>query len=149
MSRLWLKRIKGLKYPRNEPAKEIEFMDKLNRTKLAIVWIMSLIFSGYILVPVIKIERFHKYKARDGNLMNFRQRPNEEQNQYGYYAEIGGKRFYYKGSYYKYSLNERKHLYERIILITLLNGILLIYTLRPSKQLSKSKHQAAMVKMVE
>ena len=117
-------------------------MIKLNRTKLVIVWIISLIFSCLILVPVIQIQRFHRYKARNRNLYDSIQKEKEDQDQYGYYTELGGIRYYYKGSYLEYSLVKRKHPYARIGFVVFLNGVLLIYTIRPAKTISKLAHSA-------
>jgi hypothetical protein len=109
-------------------------MIKLNKTKLLIIWIMSLILSCWIIVPVVLIQRFHRYKARNRNLYDSTQREKEDQDQYGYYTELGGIRYYYQGSYLECSLVKRKHPYARIGFVIFLNGVLLIYTIRSAKQ---------------
>jgi hypothetical protein len=116
--------------------KEIAFMIKLHRTQLVMVWIMSVLISCYILVPVIKVGRFYKYMATDGDLMNFKQRQKEDHNQRGFYVEIGGKRFYYKGNYIKKYIDTSNYPYQRFGFVILLNGVLLTYTFRRAKQVN-------------
>ena len=114
--------------------KEIGYMIQLHRTQLVMVWIMSVLISCYMLVPVIKVRRLYKYMATDGDLISFKQRQKEDHNQHGFYAEISGKRFYYKGSYYKKYIDKSNHPYQRFGFVILLNGILLIYTFRRAKK---------------
>jgi hypothetical protein len=106
----------------------------LNRTQLVIAWITCLLISCFVLVPAIRSRKFYKYESRDGwYLEDVSFRKDEEKDAYGSYYEQDGKKYYYKGTYPKYSMDTRRHPYERISLIILLNGTLLIYTFKGAK----------------
>ncbi len=121
-------------------------MIKLNKIQLVITWIISLSISCLILLPVIKITRLYRYEyeTTDGwRIRNETSRFGELQDKDGrYYLPVADlssdeliKNYYYEGSHKKYSLNMSKHPYERFIIIIILSGILLIYTLGRKKKI--------------
>ena len=112
-------------------------MIKLNKTQLIIAWIVSILISIFVMLPAINITGYYSYESFAGHRLpdvTFRQK--EMRDKFGrfYVDKDSGKKYYYKGADYKYSLNKSQYPYERIALIIFLNGIMLIYTLRPSKQ---------------
>jgi len=75
-------------------------------------------------------ELFGKLNSREGELK-------DEESKY-YRIDTEGRKYYYVGSYDEYSLDEgnsRHPTYadERIVIVIIINGLLLIYTLRTKK----------------
>lgn len=111
-------------------------MINLNKIQLVIAWVIFVLISCLIIAPAIRKIRIYKYEATDGwHLVDVRSRYGEIQDEDGKAYKINsGKRYYYKGSYEKYDLNIGNNLYGRLIIIILLNGVLLIYTIGRKKQ---------------
>ena len=131
-------------------------MIKLNKKQLVVCWILLLLISFFILAPAIKIDKLYKYESKDDWVWRgFHSRHNELKDEEGKYYRISakdsdgteGRKYYYAGSYNKYSLDEGSSLnptyaYERIIIVIIINGLLLIYTLRTKKPSNISDNTA-------
>ena len=125
-------------------------MIKLNKKQLVVCWILSLLISFFILAPAIKVDTLYKYESKDNWVWKgFTSRSNELKDEEGKNYRMSakdsdgteGRKYYYAGSYNKYSLDEGSrqyptYAYERFIIVIIINGLLLIYTLgtkKPSK----------------
>ena len=127
-------------------------MTKLNKKQLVVCWILSLLISFFILAPAIKVDKLYKYESKDNWVWKgFYSRSNELKDEEGRYYRISdkdsdgveGRIYYYMGNYNKYSLDKGNssnptYLYERMIIVIIINGLLLIYTLGTEKPSKKS-----------
>jgi len=122
-------------------------MIKLNKMQLVVCFIISLLISFFILAPAIKVDKLYKYESQDNWIWKgFTNRSNELKDEEGKYYKIStkdsdgteGRKYYYVGSYNEYSLDKGglqypTYAYERIIIVIIINGLLLIYALRTKK----------------
>ena len=127
-------------------------MNKLNKKQLVVCWILSLLISFFIFAPAIKVDTFYKYESEDNwTWKGWLSRSNELKDEEGKSYRISdkdsdgteGRRYYYAGTYDEYSLNRGNiknptYAYERMIIIIIINGLLLIYTLGTEKPSKKS-----------
>ncbi len=118
-------------------------MVRLNKAQFVTCWVVLWVISVFVLAPAIEANKRYRYEAKDGWYMNgFYSRSGELVDKEGRHYRISQKsekRYYYAGTYNKYSLIRSKHPYERIILIVILNGVFLIYTLGRKKPTKTSK----------
>lgn len=120
-------------------------MIKLNRLQLILCWVLSLLISYFVVAPIIEIREYYNYKSKDGwKWEGFTSRHGEVKDENGIPCRISeknldgivGRKYYYEGSYKKYSLDFDRgrpmfpqYPHERIIIVIIINGLLLIYTL--------------------
>jgi len=130
-------------------------MIKLNKKQLVVCWILSLLISFFILAPAIKVDTLYKYESKDNWVWKgFTSRSNELKDEEGKNYRMSdkdsdgteGRKYYYVDSYNKYSLDKGSrqyptYAYERFIIVIIINGLLLIYTLGTKKSSKTSDNK--------
>jgi hypothetical protein len=114
-------------------------MPNLNRAQLAACWVTVALVSFLLVYPTIQATPYQQYKSPDGWVWNQYERPRKEEqiDQQGRPYLVSktdsdgktGRIYYYAGPTTQYTLNLTYHPYERITLVVILNGALLVFTL--------------------